>query len=81
MIMNMNFKKSDKLAVELKDGSTLIGYMLDKSEALPFMMSNKNLANFIDDDAIWLRRQRHVSYLAKNTIKKIRKAKPFETEV
>jgi hypothetical protein len=79
--MNMNFKKSDKLAVELKDGSILIGYILDSSETLPFINNNNLMASLIDDDAIWLRRQSHVSYLSKDTIKKIRKANPFETEI
>ncbi|MGN8235440.1 hypothetical protein ACTHAL_000488, partial [Priestia flexa] len=66
--------------VELKDGNKLIGYVVEmkrhKLTGAEGMLFSK-----LASDGIWLKRERHVSYLSNDSIKLIRESLPFEKEI
>lgn len=79
--MNMySTKKMDNVAVLTKDGSKLIGIIVELDDSVK---SNPNIAFVINSgqDGIWLRRKKHITFLGDDNIKLIRPAMPGEKEI
>lgn len=72
--MNLNYPKGTRLTIELKTGEKLIGQIVEPGQNAPAFLSRLN-------DGIFLKRQKHVSFLSHDFIKSIRKALPNEKEI
>lgn len=80
MYANKNKKKRGKVAVLTKDGSKLIGIIVELDDSVK---SNPDIAFIINSgqEGIWLRRKNHISFLGDDNIKLIRSSRPGEKEI
>jgi hypothetical protein len=72
--------ENKKVAVELITGEKLIGVIVEPTLDGEKVLEGLFGRNF-SEEGIWLRRQRHFTYLSNDTIKTIRPALPFEKEI
>lgn len=67
-------------AVKLKSGEILIGELLDFNDSFvknhPITIFNK-----VEENAVFLKREKHITYLSKDEIVSIRNANAWEKEV
>lgn len=80
MYSNKNAKKTGKVAVLTRDGSKLIGNIveLDDSAQSKAMFAYVSIC---DQEGIWLRRENHMTFLGDHNISVIRPARPGEKEI
>lgn len=82
--MNTKFKKvldelgQVQIAVLTNEGEKLIGIAVDKEV---FSGVNPQISMFADEEGIWLRREKKLTFLGDHNIKSVKKAKPFEKEI
>lgn len=70
-----------KKAVTTRSGDLLIGEMLTKEDPqVKKMLDGPFFANTVTDETTFLKRDRHITFLAKEEIKSIRDAHPWEKE-
>lgn len=80
MYSNINKKETGKIAVLTKDGSKLIGVIVELNDSA---QENPFLSMFASSgqEGIWLRREKHITFLGDHNIKLIRPARPGEKEI
>lgn len=82
--MNTKFKKAieelgeGQMAVLTEEGEKLIG-LIGNPKVLALF--NPQIALLPDEEGIWLKREKKITFLWDHNIKSIRKAKPSEKEI
>lgn len=78
--INGEFGSTDKVVVFTKDGDKLIGFIVELNNPV---QGNPLLSFFASSgqEGIWLKRERHITFLGEDNIKQIRLARPGEKEI